>query len=61
MRIKADLRALTEGQPITNFTDKAFSGATTFTVSNPADFSTNDFVLIGNLSSETTEFRKITG
>jgi len=60
MRIKADLRALTEGQPVTNFTDKAFSGATSFTVANSADFHTDGYVLIGNLSSETTEFRKIT-
>lgn len=60
MRIKADLRALTDSQPVTSFTDKVFAGATSFVVATAVDFSTNDYVLIGSLASETTEIQQIT-
>lgn len=59
MKLRADLRILIENQEFTSLSDKVFVADTTLPVLNATDFSTNEFLLIGILGSETAEIRKI--
>jgi hypothetical protein len=59
MKIKADLRFLITEKETSYLADKVYAGASSFTVSNAVDFSTNDFILLGVLGSELAEIAKI--
>lgn len=59
MKLRADLRSLLDNQPASALSNKVLVAATTITVVNAADFSANDFILLGVLGSETAEIRKI--
>lgn len=59
MKIKADLRFLIAEQEVSYFADKYFVGTTAVVVDNSSNFSTNDFILIGQLGTETAEIKKI--
>lgn len=59
MKIRADLRQLTEDQEVTYTTDKYLAGSTSIVVDNAANFGANDFILFGSVGIETAEIVKI--
>lgn len=59
MRIRADLRSLTAEQEVSYLTDKVFAGALSVIVDNVNNFSTNDYVLLGQLGSENAELMQV--
>ena len=59
--ITADNKALLDGAKSTYLTDNYVSGTSVFTVASSVGFSTDQFVLFGELGNETSEIIRLSG